>query len=184
MNQVDTSFFDRVHDIFDIGDRMGRTDYIDFLTPEEVPKNVMKGVDCYGRKFLTLKVGGYNLDNMKFFKTGQVFFERYTDEPYIASGQFGDNMFIWTTGGTRPIQYQLINDLVDGKLVEIKEEHRFNSGKFRCILANMDYWEHHFAKIIQKNFLIARYNPKYKICKNILNRQFDEYLNTFKAING
>ena len=54
--------------------------------------------------------------------------------------------------GTRPIQYQLINDLVDGKLVQIKEEHRFNSGKFRCIIASMDYWEHHFAKIIQKNF--------------------------------
>ena len=30
-------------------------------------------------------------------------------------------MFIWTSGGTRPEQYQLINDLVDGKLVEIKE---------------------------------------------------------------
>ena len=52
---------------------MGRTDYIDFLTPEEVPKNVMKGVDCYGRKFLTLKVGGYDLDNMRFLKLDRYF---------------------------------------------------------------------------------------------------------------
>ena len=73
-------------------------------------------------------------------------------------------MFIWTTGGTRPEQYQLINDLVDGKLVEVKEEHRFNSGKFNCIIASMDYWENHFAKVIQKNFLISRYN-RYTICK-------------------
>lgn len=175
MNQVNTSFFNRVHDVFDIGDRMGTTDYIDFLTLEEVPKNIMKGVDCYGRKFLTLKVGGYDLDNNRFFKTAQVFFERYNDAPYLAGAQFGGNMFIWTTGGTRPEQYRLINNLVDGKLVELKEEYRFNSGKFRGILASMDYWENHFAKVIQKNYLIARYNPKYTICKNVLNRQYDEY---------
>ena len=84
---------------------MGTTDYIDFLTFEEVPKNIMKGVDCYGRRFLTLKVGGYDIDNNKFFRTGQVFFERYSDAP-----QFDGNMFIWTTGGTRPEQYKLIND--------------------------------------------------------------------------
>ncbi len=176
MNNIDFTFFDRVPDTFNLGDRMGRTDYIDFLTQDEVPKNLMKGVDCYGRKFLTMKIGGIGLDNMKFFKSGQVFFERYTDEPYIASADF-EGMFILTTGGTRPEQYQLINDLVDGKLVKIKEEHRFNSGNPNVIIASMDYWENHFAKIIQKNFKIARYNPKYTICKNILNKQFDEYIN-------
>ena len=92
-------------------------------------------------------------------------------------------MFIWTTGGTRPEQYQLINDLVDGKLVEVKEEHRFNSGKFNCIIASMD-WENHFAKVIQKNFLISRYNPRYTICKNVLNRQFDEFLNNCNSNDG
>jgi hypothetical protein len=173
---IDFSFFDRVPDTFDLNDRMGTTDYIDFLTQDEVPKNVMKGEDCYGRKFLTMKIGGINLDNMKFFRTGQVFFERYTNQPYIASADF-EGMFIHTTGGTNPSQYQLINDLVDGKFVKVKEEHRFNSSKHNVIIANMDYWENKFAKVIQKNFIIARYNPKYIICKNILNRQFDEYIN-------
>ena len=175
MSRVNTTFFNRVHDTFDLGGRMGTTDYIDFLTQKEVPKNVMTGVDCYGRRFLTLKVGGIDLDNMKFFRSAQVFFERYTGEPYIAGADF-EGMFIWITGGARPIQYQLINDLVDGKLVKIEEEHRFNSSKHNVILANMDYWEHHFAKIIQKNWLICRYNPRYSICKKILNQQFDEYL--------
>ena len=176
-NNIDFTFFDRIQDTFDLGDRMGTTDYIDFLTQDEVPKNMMKGVDCYGRKFLTMKIGGIDLDTMKFFKSGQVFFERYSNQPYIASADF-EGMFIWTTGGTNPDQYQLINDLVDGKLVKIKEEHKFNSGNSNVIIANMDYWENHFAKIIQKNFIIARYNPKYTICKNILNRQFDEYINS------
>ena len=179
MSGINTTFFDRVHDTFDLGGRMGTTDYIDFLTQKEVPKNVMKGVDDYRRKFLTLKVGGIDLDNMKFFRSAQVFFERYTGEPNIAGADF-EGMFIWITGGARPIQYQLINDLVDGKLVKIVEEHRFNSSKHNVILANMDYWENHFARLIQKNWKICRYNPKYNICKKILNEQFDEYL---KGIN-
>ena len=52
----DMSIYNSIPDIYDLGGRMGTTDYIDFLTRDEVPKNVMKKVDCYGRKFITLKL--------------------------------------------------------------------------------------------------------------------------------
>jgi hypothetical protein len=81
---IDFTFFDRVPNTYDLGGRMGTTDYIDFLSQDEVP-NMAKGTDCYGRKFLTMKIGGIDLNTMKFFKCGQVFFERYTGEPYIYS---------------------------------------------------------------------------------------------------
>ena len=182
--EIDFTFFDRVPDTYDLGGRTGHTDYIDFLTNDEVPKNMMKGTDCYGRKFLTMKIGGIDLDTMNFFKCGQVFFERYTDSPYIVSGDFVDLVpFIATYGGTRPAQYQLINDLVDGKMVKVKEEHRFNSSEYNVIIANMDYWENRSAKIIQKNWGICRYNPNYTICKKILNEQFDEYNEGVNKIN-
>ena len=42
-DNIDFTFFDRVNDTFDLRGRMGTTDYIDFLTRNEVPKNVMKG---------------------------------------------------------------------------------------------------------------------------------------------
>ena len=174
---IDFTFYDRVNDTYDLGGRMGSTDYIDFLTQKEVPKNMMKGIDRHGRKFLTMKIGGFDLNNMRFFRSGQVFFERYTGSPYIASGWFG-GAFLQTTAGTRPIQYQLINDLVDGKIVKIKKDHRFSSSNSNVIIANMDYWENHFARIIQKNWKICRYNPNYAICNKILNEQFDEYLMT------
>ena len=178
---IDFTFFDRVPKSYDLGGRMGTTDYIDFLYEDEV-SNITKGTDCYGRKFLTMKIGGIDLDTMKFFKCGQVFFERYTGEPYIASGEFIDmRSFIATYGGTKPIQYQLINDLVDGKLVKVNEEHRFNSSDCNVIIANMDYWENRFAKIIQKNWNICRYNPNYTICKKIVGEQFDEYN---EGVNG
>ena len=46
--------YDHIKNIFDLNGRMGITDYIDFLKQDEVPKNIMKGVDCYGRKFITI----------------------------------------------------------------------------------------------------------------------------------
>ena len=173
-DNIDFTFYDRVPDTYDLGGRMGHTDYIDFLTQDEVPKNMTKGTDRYGRKFLTMKIGGIDLDGNKFFRSAQVFFQRYTDSPYIASADF-EGSFIHTFGGATPLQYQLINDLVDGKLVKIKEEHRFNSSRCNVIIASMDYWEDRFSKIIQRNWFISRYNPRYTICKKILNEQYDEY---------
>ena len=95
--------------------------------------------------------------------------------PYIVGADF-EGIFLQTFGGTRPVQYKLINDLVDGKLVKITEEHRFNSSKYNVAIASMDYWENLAAKTIQKNWFISRYNPSYTICKKILNQQFDEYI--------
>ena len=167
MSFINLNFFDKINATYDLKDRMGITGYIDFLKQNEVPKNIMRGVDCYGRRFLTLKVGGIDLENNKFFKTAQVFFERYSDEPDIVGADM-EGSFIWTTGGTTPIQYQLINDLVDGKIVRIRKEHRFISSNCNVILANMDYWENLAAKKIQKNWNNYRFNPKNKICKKIL----------------
>lgn len=192
MLKIDYSFYDRIENTLDIGNRMGRTYYIDFLTRKEVKKNLMKGKDYLGRKFIVIKIGGICLDTMEFFESGQVFFERYQNEPHMVAANF-EGMFLWTVGGTTPLQYQLINNLVDGKLVKIQEEHRINSGNHNLIVANMDYWENCYARIIQKNLRIwseknrsakiiqrnwkmCRYNPKYTICKKILNEQFDAYL--------
>lgn len=187
-DEIDFTFYDRVKDTYDLRGRMGNTDYIDFLSQDEVPKNMMKGVDGYGRKFLTMKIGGIDLENNKFFRAGQVFFQRYTDTPNIVGACFSDyslgraDSFIDTCGGTTPPQYQLINNLVDGKLVKIKKEHSFSSNNHNVIIANMDYWENKFAKIIQKQWDFCRYNLKYTVCKKILNEQYNEYSNGINVV--
>ena len=42
---------------------------------------MMKGIDIFGRKFITLKVG-IMMDSGKLFKTGQVFFKDILVEIY------------------------------------------------------------------------------------------------------
>lgn len=184
---VDTSFYDNIVDIYDLKGRMGCTDYIDFLTRREVPKNIMKGIDCFNRAFITLKIGFYDLDTGKFRKSGQVFFQRYTNGINWQSATFKnykqtddyDGTFMVTDGGMCQEQYQLINDLVSNttntKLFQIKEYHRPMVIREGSLIATMDYWEDKAARKIQKHWLTCRYNPEYAICKKIVNRQFDEY---------
>ena len=76
------------------------------------------------------------------------------------------------------IPSQFMNYNKDNKLVKINEEHRGINIKSHDVkvIASMDYWEDNAARVIQKNFLICRYNPKYAFCRKILNRQFDEYM--------
>ena len=166
-------FFNNIPDTLDIGDRTGWTQYIDFLKREEVPQNMMKGIDIFGRKFITLKVGIMK-DSGKLFKTGQVFFQRYTGGN-IWMGAVFEGKFIFTDGGMTSEQFDLIDKIVKGKKVVLDADFypiEFYQGG---IIALMDVWEETFAKVIQRNFIIARYNPNYRICKNVLMRQYDEY---------
>ena len=169
---------------YDLKCRLGNTQYIDFLFPNEIPYNKMKGTDLFHRSFIILKVGILDLKRNKFVKTGQVFFQRYsptnlTHPSYFYNWQGAslDGEFLKTGGGISPQQIDLITDIVDNKLVLITEDHRvckFRNGDCK-VIASMDYWEEKATRIIQKYFLRARYDPKYKICQNVLNRQYDEY---------
>lgn len=176
----DLEFYNKIHNILDIGNRKGLTDYIDFIEEKELTHNLMKGVDVFNRKFITIKVGILDINTNKLIRLNQVFFQRY-------SGNINDWMsatienqceIMYSYGGMKEAQYQLLNDLVHGKTLIIKDEYRISSEYLNgSIIASMDTWEKKYAKIIQKNFFISRYDPKYKFCRNVLNRQYDFYKN-------
>ncbi len=62
----------------DVNTRMGRTDYIDFITPEDMTHNVMRGRDYYNRPFLAIKVNVQEESGEKYEAVG-TFFQRYSD---------------------------------------------------------------------------------------------------------
>ena len=173
--EINVDFYDKIHDILDLKGRMGITHYIDFLTIKEVSKNLMKGIDKFNRKFITIKVGIIDSKTGKIKKKQQVFFQRYSGE----SGWMGASLqgqFMETYGGMTESQYKLLNDLVNGKTIIIEDCHRISNYLNGDIIASMDTCEKKYAKIIQRNFLICRYNPDYKLCKNIINKQYDLYI--------
>ena len=175
---LDIGFYEKITNILDIGDRVGLTDYIDFLREEEITHNLMKGVDIYNRKFIVMKVGIRNPKTGKLYRLQQVFFQRYTNDSnnWMTAGIVGNFEFTHSYGGMKQDQYKMLNDLVAGKTIIVEDCHRLSSPDFTgYIIATMDTWEKKYAKIIQRSFTVCRYNPKYQICKNVLNRQYDEY---------
>jgi|APSaa5957512535_1039671.scaffolds.fasta_scaffold44517_2 hypothetical protein len=175
-----------IKDVFDLKGRMGNTQYLDFLYPDEIPINKMKGRDLFGRSFIILKVGIYDIKKRTLKKTGQVFFQRYprtnlTHPSYFYNWQGAslDGEFLQTGGGINEAQLKLICNIVKNKKIRVKSEHRVCKfrDQDRKEIASMDYWEDHAARVIQRQFIKCRYDPKYTICKKIVNRQFNEYLN-------
>ena len=175
-----------IKDVFDLKGRMGNTHYLDFLYPDEIPINKMKGRDLFGRSFIILKVGIYDYNRQTLKKTGQVFFQRYprteTTHPsyfYNWQGASLDGEFLQTGGGINADQINILCDIVNNKKIKVESKHRVCKfrDQDRKEIASMDYWEDLAARVIQRQFIKCRYNPKYTICKKIVNRQFNEYLN-------
>ena len=97
------------------------TDYLDFLTPIEVPEPVMIGMDNCNRRVIVLK---YIVDDKII--GGQTFFQRYTDDRKLWMGcAHYCKQLIYTEGtGVTEIQCNLLRDIINGKTVVLNDEHR------------------------------------------------------------
>ena len=160
--------------ILDIGRRKGATDYIDFINYHEVNEPVMKGTDIYNRDFIVLK---FAIDNICGIQT---FFQRYSDSYnlWVGCGPI-DKTLINTIGSIKQIQAELIRDIINNGNSLITEEHQPNHlyefiGK-KVILC--DKKKYNAVNIIQKAFKLCRYNPKYKMCRDILIKEFNDLKN-------
>ena len=95
----------------DIGERVGTTDYIDFITWKEVTSPVMWGIDIFSRPFFIIKCivnGKHNLM--------QTFFQRYTQGSKWQGCGHATPYFLDTCGGGVNLdQINLIKDIMDDK---------------------------------------------------------------------
>lgn len=81
MSRADFLELTQTAPILDVGKSMGHTDYIDYLSVEEVSEPIMRGVDCCKRPFVVMKFHVTTPNNKQHFVM-QTFFQRYTDSPY------------------------------------------------------------------------------------------------------
>lgn len=143
-----------------INNRVGRTDYIDFITSEDMPHNVMRGRDCYNRPFLAVKVNVQPPEatevteedaklksrDTSMYEAVGTFFQRYTDShSAIAFGTCYPQNMVYDDSRVRTkdeidIIAERINMLLRGETVfdydfwrynDYRKERPYGNGKYK-----------------------------------------------------
>lgn len=119
--------------ILDIGQRVGMTDYIDFIKPEEVDSPVMKGKDISRRGFLVIKAIGTTEEGAEI-DLFQTFFQRYSNSEclWMGCGHYGHQLFE-TVGGMNEKHFGGLMDIISGKTITTENFYRCDSYKIRTI---------------------------------------------------
>lgn len=109
----------RQYSRLDLGDRIGSTEYIDFIHLDEVTESVMWGYDRFNRKFFVLKM---KIEDTIILQT---FFQRYSGDKlcWMGCGHATDLLFD-TAGGTNNTQFLFIKNLLLNKSAIVSEHIR------------------------------------------------------------
>ena len=113
------NIFDNKYSILDLKSRIGSTDYIDFIKPDELGDlNIMKGKDILNRNFIVFK--SELLINDKKIKMFTTFFQRYNDNSitYHTAGHYGKLLFN-TEGGCSLEQFKYLYTLLQNNTIEL-----------------------------------------------------------------
>ena len=132
MNELYNKLLQKDLPILDIGLKEGITGYLDFIKVEDLNENpIMKKIDKYGRKFLSLCLDTLTLDeneNKEKSKIVITIFERYSDNNnVIATGTRYDFGLFWPDSIIRgKNEFNLcidrINKLLSGEIIYNIEE--------------------------------------------------------------
>ena len=141
--------------ILEIGNRSGYTDYIDFITTEDLGNNnIMRGRDAYNRPFLCVKVNVYEETSdtvqtesaiegtLQKYEAVGTFFQRYTDShSAIAFGTCYPQNLIYDDSRVRSERDQIIianriNMLLHGETINDYDSWRYNDYESERVVGN------------------------------------------------
>ena len=165
-------FFSKIENLprLELGYREGNTDYIDFIKWDEVTEPAMWGIDKFHRKFVVMKFI-INKNSKKPIKIMQTFFQRYTHgSMWMGCGHATQYLF-YTVGGMNEEQFDFLDKILEGNEIEIPENINtiFDSG------SKIELYDEkkEAAIVIQRQWKLCRYNPKYKMCEKVQSKNFD-----------
>lgn len=113
--------FDSIHKlpVLDIGNKMGATEYIDFIREEDMTAPIMRGFDCFSRPFLVFHM---KMGDQVFLETVFKRYSSYYDKCWMSCGHATPNL-IQSCGGMRKAQFDFFQELIDGKSPTLTEDH-------------------------------------------------------------
>ena len=160
------------HPVLHVGNRYGGTGYIDYITEEEVTSSIMRGIDCAQRKFIVLKL----LIDKKFVL--QTFFQRYTENRYYwrCCGHGSRNaLLFYSFDNIGEKELTLLLNVMRGKTIKITNElHWTREDYIGKDVSLFDEEKWNAVAMIERNWLLCRYNPKYKMCERVLMHNLED----------
>ena len=160
------------HPVLNVRNRYGESGYIDYITEEEVTSSIMWGIDRYDRRFIVLKlvVGG------NFVM--QTIFQRFTDNYFYwrGCGHGSPNaLLFYSIDNIGEKELTLLLNVMRGETIKITNELHWSRedylGKDVC-LYDEEKWN--AVAMIERNWLLCRYDPKYKMCERVLMRNIED----------
>jgi hypothetical protein len=121
----------------DVGNANGPTGYIDYIQQTDLYGQIAKGVDSFGRGFISWKAECLLTNDNRFivFKTFTTFFKRYIESDsvlYHTCGHDGQNLFSTEGGCSKDQMTFLLKLLTDKNIVLNKQQIE----SYRIILPN------------------------------------------------
>ena len=157
----------------DLKGQTGETDYIDFLTWEDIDHPIMWGIDRFNRLFFVIK--GY----VNGKKVLQTFFQRYSGilSVWTSAGNYHFKL-LDTGGGVCDEQFDFLFDLIQNKKANIGFNTRINEYLFskQKITKEIKLYTAKLESsiLIQKTWRKCRDNQIYKMCEKVLMNNINE----------
>jgi hypothetical protein len=125
--------------VYNIGNKKGMTDYIDFIQPRDFPEkcNLMYGIDCYNRFFLTHCYKDTSENNYVM-----TLFQRYSDQHdfFVNGGDSLNECGVKTSSfsSDRVNEYhKLMFDLINNGSINIVDDYN-NNLNYTSVIYNAD----------------------------------------------
>lgn len=173
-----------------IGKMIGDISNLDWMDFEKLEDDVVVGSTIDKEKYFLVMKYELQLSTKRYIKNFQCFFQPCYANKDLWVSNTNSISFINTRFGLTPYQKKLVENLIDGKIVTLTPNHfpcenRFIGKK----IATPDVWRKQRAvEIIERNWVICRYTPKYKMCEEVLMHNIEEakeeYESTMRTINS
>lgn len=142
-----------------IGNQLGDTNYIDFLSQEDSEYSIMKGIDIMGRPFFLINLILFMVkpEEIRTRNIAITFFQRYdlSSKLWMISSEFP----VFSCGGMNDSQFEMLNNLLKRKRIEVTEDHGFflmKNSKSRYFLFDYEKWASAAVNTIIKNWRIYK----------------------------
>ncbi len=173
-----------------IGKMIGDINNLDWMDFERIEEDVCLGCNSIEERWFLIIKYQLELSENIYLQNTECFFQAYKDNQNTWVSNNYTVPFINTRFGITPYQANLIERMINGEIVIITPNHFPCENKYiGKKIATPSTWKKKKAvELIERNWLICRYEPKYKMCGDVLMHNIEEareeYLTTMDSINS